>query len=523
MKRDISPLGLLLASVSAIIGSGWLFSEYYSAKIAGPAAIISWIIAGVAIICVAFVFAELCSMLPITGSSTRIPRFTHGTLVSFLYSWIIWLSYMALAPTEVQAVIQYAQFYFHGLTTSTGALTINGYITAASLLFVISIINTYSIRWLIKINSFFTYFKLIIPIFIAFLLIALYCTPHQIIHPVNSPFMPFGLHGIVYALAVGGIVFAFNGFKQAAEMAGEAKNPGFALPFAIIGSVVVCLIVFLALQVSFISALQPKNLQEGWHNLTLSGGICPLASIIHEHHLSWNLPILYFAAILAPLAACMMYVASSARSLYGISKCEQLPSFLKKINIHGNPVAAIATNFVIGMMMFAPLPGWDKMVAFLTSLLAITYGIAPVNLLALRSQIPNHHRPFRLPFVTIWATVAFYICNLLAYWSGWTIISKLAIALLTGMLVFFVYRLFSKEAYAIKLNLYAAVWIWPYFVGLILISYLGSFSQGLGVIPFGWDFVVIGIFSVFIMYLAMTFKLASKETEKYVMEHTTEP
>jgi amino acid transporter len=86
--RSITPIGLLLASVSAIVGSGWLFSAYYSAKLAGPAAIFSWILGGVAVICVAFVFAELCAMLPITGSSTRIPRFTHGTLVSFLFAWM---------------------------------------------------------------------------------------------------------------------------------------------------------------------------------------------------------------------------------------------------------------------------------------------------------------------------------------------------------------------------------------------------------------------------------------------------
>ena len=77
MKRSVTTLTLLFTSVSAILGSGWLFSAYYAAGIAGPASLVSWIIAAVCIIFVAFVFAELSTMFPIMGSSTRIPHMTH--------------------------------------------------------------------------------------------------------------------------------------------------------------------------------------------------------------------------------------------------------------------------------------------------------------------------------------------------------------------------------------------------------------------------------------------------------------
>lgn len=514
--RSITPIGLLLTSVSAIIGSGWLFSAYYSAKLAGPAAIISWVLGGAAVVCVAFVFAELCAMLPITGSSTRIPRFTHGTLVSFLFAWIIWLSYVSLAPTEVQAVIQYLRFYFVGLTEASGALTHKGYFVATLLMLGISTINVYSIRWLVRFNSLLTIVKLIVPIFLALLLIILYFSPHQVAHPDGSAFMPLGIHGVVSALAVGGIIFAFNGFKQAAEMAGEAKNPGFALPFAIIGSVTLCLIVFLLLQTSFLSALQPENLQKGWEYLTLPGDTSPFASLFYEHHLYWILPFLYFGAVIAPLAAGLMYIGSSARSLYGISKNNQLPAMLQITNVYGNPARAIAVNFVIGMLMFAPLPGWDKMVGFLTSLLAITYGIGPINLLALRYQYPHLHRPFRLPWAPLWTTTAFYICNLLAYWSGWVIISKLSIALGLGIAVLISHRMTSKEARKISLHWREAIWLWPYFIGLTFISYLGNFGDGKAIIPFGWDFAIIAIFSILIMWLAVKLRLPSEETQKHI-------
>lgn len=534
-KRSITPIGLLLTSISAIIGSGWLFSAFYSAKLAGPAALISWIIGAAAAICIAFVFAELCAMLPITGSSTRIPRFTHGNLVSFLFSWIIWLSYISFAPTETQAVIQYLRFYFPSITYHSGALTSNGYICASVIMVVINIINFYSVRWLIRVNSFLTILKIIVPTTISLLLITVYLAHHDAttlathaaiaINAANtgasvgansSNFMPFGLKGVFYALVVGGIVFSFNGFKQAAEMAGEAENPGFALPFAIVGSVVVCLFVFLLLQTSFLSGLKPENLIHGWKQLSLVGGTSPFVSLLYQNNMLWAVPILYFGAIVAPLAAALMYIGSAARSLYGISKSGQLPFFLQTRNAHGNPVYAIGLNFVLGMLMFAPLPGWDQMVAFLTSLLAITYSIGPISLLALRHQLPQQHRPFRLPFVKIWATVAFYISTLLVYWNGWLIISKMGVALASGIIALVAYRLFSKNARKLNLDWHAATWLWPYLIGLTGLSYLGSFGGGRGIMPFGWDCLVIAIFSLVIMMLAMKFKLPSIKTEEHV-------
>ena len=91
-RRQISGLALMFMSISAIMGSGWLFSAYYTAKLAGPSASLAWIIGGVFITIIAFSFAEVCGMVPITGSSTRIPQFTHGSVVSFMFSWMVWLS-----------------------------------------------------------------------------------------------------------------------------------------------------------------------------------------------------------------------------------------------------------------------------------------------------------------------------------------------------------------------------------------------------------------------------------------------
>ena len=521
MARQISPFALMLTSISSIIGSGWLFASFYSSQIAGPASILSWILSGLAVMVVAFVFGEVCSALPITGSSTRTPQFTHGTVVSFIFAWIILLTYVAVVPVEVQAVIQYLTFYYPSLTHATGALTSSGYVVATILMLAISAINVTSIRWLIRCNSFLTIIKIFVPIFASVIILALFFTPTRLIHAGGSTFMPHGWQGVLAAVASGGIVFAFNGFKQAAELAGNARNPQFALPFAIVGSIVVCLIIFILLQIAFLVSIEPHNIISGWSALKLSSSnsISPLADIIAQDGLqTWLLPIIYATAIIAPLASGMIVCSAASRSLYGMSKNGYMPAILQKISPDGNPIVAIITCFIFGMLMFAPLPGWNAMVTFLSSLMAVTYSIGPVCLIALRRQIKNpHHKVFRLPFGDIWAGVAFYICTLLTYWTGWKIMAKFGIAMFVGAIVLGIYQIQARRSNT-DLHWKNANWIWIYFGGLILLSYLGGFGGGANIIPFGWDFVVIAIFSSAILLYAVKSRLSIEQAHHYLSD-----
>ncbi len=516
MRRSISPFPLLFTSISAILGSGWLFAIFYTSKYAGASSLLSWVIGGIAIAFISFVFAELCTMLPITGSSTRIPQYTHGTIVSFLFSWMIWLSYVALVPTEVQAVLQYLSYFFDMLAHEGGGLTRYGYIAATILMLFISTLNIYSLRWLLRCNNALTVMKIIIPLIISITILIYFFTPHGMIHPVNSAFTPFGFQGVFSAISSGGIVFAFNGFKQACEIAGEAKNPNKAIPFAIIGSISICLIIFLLLQTAFLTSLIPRNLAEGWKNLHIQGENSPLASIVAQDNILWLLPILYLGAVIGPLAAGLMYAGSSSRSLYGMSTNGYIPLLFQHLTGQGNPVFAIITNFVIGMCMFAPLPGWDKMITFLTSLMAITYAVGPITLMALRKQAPDQKRPFRLPFGFTWSAISFYLCTLFIYWSGWDIISKLGIGFLAGFICLFSYHFLTERGRKISLHWKSSIWIWPYFIGITIISYLGSFEGGMGIITFGWDFLALGILSLITVWLSIIFRLPSEITKRYI-------
>ena len=119
LKRQIGPVALLFTGITGIIGSGWLFASLYAAQIAGPAAILSWLIGGGVALLLALVYAELGGMLPVAGAIARIPYFSHGSMSGFMAGWLCWIAYVATAPIEVTAVLQYASDYLPWLTTTT--------------------------------------------------------------------------------------------------------------------------------------------------------------------------------------------------------------------------------------------------------------------------------------------------------------------------------------------------------------------------------------------------------------------
>src|SRR3990167_845784 len=515
LTRRFTPLTLLMISINGMVGSAWLFAPLYAAKIAGAASIISWIIGGVATLVIALTFAELSVLFPVAGGTAQIPQMSHGMFTSFILSWIAWLLALAMAPIEVLAILQYASTYFTSLTISTDGtpiLTSMGMVWATILMFAFCVLNALSYRSLMRSNFLLFWFK------VAVIIIAVVFMLRSSFHPGNFAgmthytFTKDGWHGILAAVASGGIAFAFTGFKHGVELAGEAKNAAVAIPLAIIGSVLGCLLLYIGLQVAFIGALHPSLLADGWEKVSFTGDVGPFAGLAASLGLIWLVKLLYVDAIISPSGAGLIYVTSTARILYAMSKMGYVPRWIAYLNQQHFPVAAIMVNFVLGMFLFLPLPGWQAMVSFLVSGMVISYAMGPIAVLCLRIELPNEKRLFRLPAANILCLLAFYFCNLMSYWTGWDTVYKLAIAMIIGV-AFFIIACLRGKIKDRSLGLKSIIWIVPYLSGLFLISYLGTFG-GKNIIPFGWDFLIIGIFSVIILYLAIISR-TSNVVEKY--------
>jgi len=497
-------MGLLMLSINGMIGSAWLFAPLYAAKMAGSGAIIAWLIGGFATAVIALTFAELSVLLPVAGGTAQIPQLSHGLFTSFVLSWVAWLSALTMAPIEVQAVLQYASTYFTSLThliNGIPVLTGIGLMWATLLMLAFCMINIVSFRELVRFNFVLFVFKVTVIILTIAALMKTSFYPSNF-GGIFGNSETSGWHAILAAVATGGVAFAFTGFKHGVELAGEAKQLAITIPLAIVGSVIGCLFLYLGLQIAFIGALHPSTLVNGWHSLTFAGDVGPFAGLAAGLGIIWLLKLLYIDAAISPSGAGLVYVTSTARILYAMSQIGYMPKFLSYLNKQRFPVAAIFLNFAIGMFLFLPFPGWQAMVSFLVSGMVISYAIGPVALLCLRLELPNEKRQFRLPFARIMCLAAFYFCNLISYWTGWDTIYKLGVAILIGF-VFFSIAYFRGNIRRDSVGFKSILWVVPYFGGLGLISYFGSFGGGKNRIPFGWDFLVIAVFSIVILYLAV--------------------
>jgi amino acid transporter len=182
----------------------------------------------------------------------------------------------------------------------------------------------------------------------------------------------------------------------------------------------------------------------------------------------------------------------------------------------GIPVASTILSFAIGIIVFLPFPGWQKLVGFITAASNLAYATGAVAVASLRRQDPERERPFRLPLVWLVAPAGFIVANLIIYWSGWTTVWRLMVALGIGFVVFVVSRPFTgEEGEQQSLDLRGAMWLPPYLVGLSVISYLGRYD-GRNLIPFWIDLIVLAVFSLAIFWLALQLRIPDEQAKRYV-------
>jgi len=509
LNRSISTFTLLFFAVGGIVGSGWLFGPFYAAKMAGPAAILAWVIGGVLMMFVALTFAELAAMFPLAGGSIRFLQLSHGTFVGFTFAWIAWISSLSVAPIETMALLQYATHYFPWLmhtVSGVPVLTSMGMLVAVFIMGLMCVINVAGVKYLSCSSNLLVFFKLLVPIITAVMLL------HGHFHVQNftvQGFLPSGWRGVLMALPSAGIVFSFIGYSPAIQLAGEAKHPQRAVPLAIIGALLICIVLYFFLQSAFVGAVSSDALTSGWQHLSFVGEMGPFAGIVATLGLTWLVYVLYLDAFISPFGTGLIYTGSTARMAYGMGRNGYMPQFLLKLNATKTPGRLILLNFVLGLFLFLPFPSWQTMMSFLVSALVFAYAVGPLALIVLRKKVPDQPRPFRLPAAKYMAFIAFYVCNLILLWTGWATIYKMLIAVGIGYVMLLSYRFMPKRT-TFTLHGRDVAWLPVYLIALAGLSYSSSFGGGLNLLPFGWDFLIVGLVSLAIYYWAYQSGIRSK-------------
>jgi amino acid transporter len=533
LRREVGFVGLVFASLGSIIGAGWLFGALYASSLAGPAAIVSWLLGGGVMMLLALTHAELGGTYPVAGGSARFPYYAFGRLIGFTSGWVAFLGTVTVGPIMVQATLLYASNYVSSLTTVSGGrpvLTAQGYVVAAALLLLFCTINVLGVRWLAETNKLAVCWKIFVPVLTVVALLV--TSAHGQNFSAGGGFMPFGWKGVFLALSSGGVIFACLGFEQAVQLGGESRNPSRNIPIAIIGAMFAAVGLYIALQVAFIAALDPSSLSKGWSAVSFSGKaelFGPFAGLATALGLGWLAVLLYTDAIVSPGGTGLLYTGASARLSFALARDGSIPSVFARLTPRGTPLVAIAFSFLCGLVLFLPFPGWQQLVGFISAAAVVAYAMAPLALGALRRQDPGRPRGFRLPVASLMAPAAFVVASEILLFTGWAVVWKLIVAILIGFALLTVSTVTDTNERTRSLDWRSAVWLWPYLLGMGAISYLSSFDTAtpssiplVGLhgprneLTFGWDILAVALLSLAVYALAIRSRLPATQALEYV-------
>jgi amino acid transporter len=553
LERGVGFIGLLWASETSIIGSGWLFGALGAALIAGPSAILGWVLGSVIILVLALVHAELGGLFPVSGGTSRFPHYAFGSFAGATFGWASYLQAASVAPIEVLAAIQYlstshwARHFFKVNPAAGGAggtLHGAGYLAAAILLLLFVIINLVGIRFFARINNAITTWKVAVPVVTVLILLIGHFHGSNFGHAGGGFFTSHDAIKNILLTLPAGIIFSLLGFEQAVQLGGESANPEKDLPRAVILSIVIGAILYILIQIAFLGALPPSVLHAngGWLALgtsksTVAGKLAagPFFTLVSIAGISWLATVLRIDAVVSPGGTGLMYETASARLSYGLSKNGYIPTAFERTSRSKVPVFGVIVATVIGALFLLPFPSWAKLVGIVTSASVFMYAGAPVALGALRKQKPDLARTYRLPAAGILSPLAFAGAGWVILFSGWQTYSTLVVALLLG------YALIAIS-YALKLNprapamdWQAAPWIIGWIIGMGVIAYLSDFGAGgiiggIGVFKHVLDqggtddiglwggIIASGLFSLIIYYWALATCLPPEKVDEYVKE-----
>lgn len=496
-RRDLGFWPLLGLSVGNIIGSGWLFAAMLGSTIAGPAAIISWLIVTALILMIGTIYAELSAMHPESGGTVRYSAYSHGLYSAGIISFGAFLALVAGGGSEVTAVLTYLAHFWPGLLDSkTLQLTPFGTGLGIVLLIVFTGVALMGVRYVGKINLPWTAIKLAVPILTLIVVAVTAFHPGNFTAPHLGGFAPYGAAGIFAAIPLSGMMYAFGGFRNPLDLGHEGKNPRRHLPLVLFSAIGITALLYILLQIVWIGALPAHYLTKGWGNAILAS---PWATLAAGLNLTWLGIVLYADSVISPAGVSFVGINRSGRIMFSMGdKTQFFPNFLKRMSRQGVPFVALWITTGLSCLSMLLLHSWESMVAVLSVLIGIEYGIGAVAVIVLRGRGVTGRR-FRA--MTVIAPIAFMIAGLISYWSGWqyTRIGFPAIIVL-GTLVYWVSHSRSKRE---AREFLGGAWLIPYIAVMLVLSWLGSYGGGMGVLPSPWDSVAAAIAALVFFFIGV--------------------
>ena len=452
LKRTLTARHLVLLGIGAVIGAGiFVLTGQAAANHAGPAVMLSFVMAGFACALAGLCYAEFSALMPVSGSAYSYSYATLGEFVAWFIGWCLVLEYLFAASTVAVGWSGYLNSFLGTLgvpipealanatfTVVNGEFVRSGAILNLPAVFIVAAVSGLCYVGITQsafVNSIIVAIKVtVILLFIGFGL--------QYVDPANwQPFIPanegpgrFGFEGVTRAAAI--VFFAYIGFDAVSTAAGEAKNPQRDMPIGILGSLVVCTIIYIVV-CAVLTGMLPY---------TQLGTAKPVATALEAYpSLLWLKTLIEIGAIAGLSSVILVMLMAQPRIFYSMSKDGLLPRLFGKVHprFHTPYVGTILVGIVAAALAgFLPINLLGEMVSMGTLL---AFATVCAGVLILRFTRPEIPRPFRVPLAIIVCPLGVLACLYLfvqpfmEHWRlfvGWTAL---------GLLIYFSYGFWHSK------------------------------------------------------------------------------
>jgi APA family basic amino acid/polyamine antiporter len=461
LRRVLGPVQLTSLGVGAIIGAGIFVATGKAAhEVAGPALLLSYVVAGAACVFAALCYAEFASMVPVAGSAYTYAYTTLGELFAWIIGWDLVLEYAVSAATVTHGASAYFQdligifglklpvalsrapFDFDpslGKWYATGTLLDSPAVVVTALVTVILVIG-------IKESASFNAAMVVLKVAIVLMVIGVGVF---YVDPANwHPFAPYGLTGVSFfgktlfgqtdaagqplgMLAGGAVIFfAYIGFDSVSTHAEEARKPQRDVPIGIITSLILCTVLYIAVT-AVLTGMVPYN------KLDINA---PVADAFKQRGLTWAQLLISLGAVAGITSVVLVTMLSQARILLAMARDGLLPAkFFAAVHARFRTPwkSTIVTGLFVGTT--AALLPIDVLLTLVNIGTLLAFVIVCSAVLIMRRTHPNADRPFRVPLVPVVPILGIAICLLLMFSlpaENWL---RLLVWLLIGFAIYFGY------------------------------------------------------------------------------------
>lgn len=413
LARTLSWPHLVALGVGAIVGTGILTLIGVGADRAGPGVLVSFAVAGAICACAALAYSELSTMMPAAGSAYTYSYAVLGEVFAWVIGWSLILEYSLVVSTVAVGWSGYAAPLLHAWIRFPPELMqgaeLGGIVNlpAVFIILVVAALLSVGTRESATLNAVLVVVKIItLALFVAVAL------PHFDTNNLQ-PFVPFGLgktmqpdgveRGMIAAAAI--IFFAFYGFDAISTAAEETKNPGRDLPIGIIGSMLICTAVYIAVAATAIGALPFTRFADSPE---------PLALILRELDRPGVATIIAAAAVVALPTVLLAFLYGQSRIFLVMARDGFLPPSLAKISSRGSPVRVTMLTAALVSIIAGILP-IDQIAALANAGTLVAFAAVGLCMLILRHRAPDIARPFRAPAGLLVALICVGGCGYLFF------------------------------------------------------------------------------------------------------------